>query len=83
VGTTVTSNPLNPRSLKIAINQTTGLVTGSFIDPDAFGANRAVKFQSMIITQAGGIGTHVLRGNYVMPNTVQYPGYYVGGSVEE
>jgi hypothetical protein len=24
----------------------------------------------------------VLRGNYVMPNTAKYPGFYVGGSVE-
>jgi hypothetical protein len=81
-GTTFTSNLANPRSLKIAVNQTTGLVTGSFIDPDVFGANRTVKFQSMIITE-GGPATHILRGNYVMPNTVQSPGYYVGGSVEE
>ena len=81
-GTTFTSNLANPRSLKIAVNQTTGLVTGSFIDPDVFGANRTVKFQSMIITE-GGPATHILRGNYVMPNTVRSPGYYVGGSVEE
>lgn len=77
-GTTVTPVLPNLKSVNIAINQTTGLVTGSFIDPDAYGANRAVKFQSIILTR----GAPVLRGNYVMPNTVQYPGFYVGGSVE-
>lgn len=79
VGTTVTPILPNLKSVNVAINPTTGLVTGSFIDPDVYGANRTVKFQSMILTQGA---TPVLRGNYVMPNTVQYPGFYVGGSVE-
>ena len=77
-GTTVTPVLPNLKSVKIAINQKTGLVTGSFMDPDAYGANRTVKFQSIILTR----GAPVLRGNYVMPNTAKYPGFYVGGSVE-
>jgi Domain of unknown function (DUF5122) beta-propeller len=78
-GTTITTILPNNKSVKISINQTSGLVTGSFIDPDAYGANRTVKFQSMILTQGP---TPVLRGNFVMPNTTQYTEFYVGGSVE-
>lgn len=79
VGTSVTADLPNPKSVNISLNQVSGLVTGSFIDPDAMGANRSVSFQSMILTQGG---APLLRGYFVMPNTARYSAFYVGGSVE-
>lgn len=77
--TSVTPVLPNPKNVGIYLNRSGGIVSGSFVDIDAFGVSRSVRYQSIILTQGGASS---LRGNFVMPNTAKNTDFYVGGSVE-
>ena len=77
-GTKVTPVLPNAQSVTLSFNPKAGLFNGTFKDLDANGKLRNVPFQATVLT---GGGSPNVFGRFIMPNTVQAPAYYIGGSV--
>ena len=79
VGGKCTPDGDNPKAVTCNIAAKTGLVTGSFTDPDSQGRLRRVTYQAITLT---GTGNPEVYGSFIMPSAaVKKPDFYVGGSV--